>query len=285
MKIGVFGTGLMGNPLAERLFRNGFDVEVYNRSFEKTENLRAMGIKAYQKAEDLLHAADVYVSMLADSNANEEVFLSGKETFLKGKTLIQMSTVATEENKYLNEKIRLAGGRFLEAPVLGSIPQVKAGELIIMVGGDKILFEKFREFFDVLSSKTVYVGEVGKASALKLALNQLIASLTAAFSTSLALVLEHGVDVDVFMEILRNSALYAPTYDKKLKRMLERNFENPNFPLKHLLKDIDLILRELGKTGINTDLVESVKRIVKRGLEMNLHEKDYSSLYNSVHEK
>jgi len=285
MKIGVFGTGLMGNPLAERLFRNGFDVEVYNRSFEKTENLRAMGIKAYQKAEDLLHAADVYVSMLADSNANEEVFLSGKETFLKGKTLIQMSTVATEENKYLNEKIRLAGGRFLEAPVLGSIPQVKAGELIIMVGGDKILFEKFREFFDVLSSKTVYVGEVGKASALKLALNQLIASLTAAFSTSLALVLEHGVDVDVFMEILRNSALYAPTYDKKLKRMLERNFENPNFPLKHLLKDVDLILRELEKTGINTDLVESVKRIVKRGLEMNLHEKDYSSLYNSVHEK
>jgi 3-hydroxyisobutyrate dehydrogenase len=285
MKIGVFGTGLMGNPLAERLFRNGFDVEVYNRSFEKTENLRAMGIKAYQKAEDLLHAADVYVSMLADFNANEEVFLSGKETFLKGKTLIQMSTVATEENKYLNEKIRLAGGEFLEAPVLGSIPQVKTGELIIMVGGDKILFEKFREFFDVLSSKTVYVGEVGKASALKLALNQLIASLTAAFSTSLALVLEHGVDVDVFMEILRNSALYAPTYDKKLKRMLERNFENPNFPLKHLLKDVDLILRELEKTGINTDLVESVKRIVKRGLEMNLHEKDYSSLYNSVHEK
>lgn len=52
------------------------------------------------------------------------------------------------------------------------------------------------------------------------------------FSTSLGLLQRNGADIDKFMDILRGSALYAPTFDKKLQRMLDRDYANPNFPTK-----------------------------------------------------
>jgi 3-hydroxyisobutyrate dehydrogenase len=127
------------------------------------------------------------------------------------------------------------------------------------------------------------MGNVGKATAAKLAVNQLIASLTSAFAMSLGYLRESGVNVNRFMEILRNSALYAPTFDKKLKRMLTRNFNNPNFPVKHLLKDVDLMLTEFAKKGINIDTLEGVKKILLKNLDRNEAEMDYSALYNAVH--
>ncbi len=282
-KIGLFGTGLMGYPMAERLFKLGYDVSVYNRTFAKTEGLQKSGIKAYEQPKDLIVNSDYLISILSDFTAIKQTLLSESENLFKGKTLIQMSTISVEESLEVFKKVKENGGRFLEAPVLGSIPQVKEGTLIIMCGGDEKLFEEIKPLLGILGEKVFYAGSVGKASALKLSLNQLIASLTAAFSTSLGLVREHGVDVNLFMDILRDSALYAPTFDKKLNRMLERNFDNPNFPLKHLLKDVKLILNETEKAGIKNDIVDSVKKIVERGLAMGLDNKDYSSLYNAVH--
>lgn len=123
---------------------------------------------------------------------------------------------------------------------------------------------------------------MGKASALKLALNQLIASLTASFSLSLGLVLHAGVDPDIFMRVLRNSALYAPTFDKKLDNMKNRNFIPPNFPVKHLLKDVDLILNSSSKAGLNTAQLEGARKILVDAIEKGLKEEDYSALYNAV---
>ncbi len=282
-KIGFFGTGLMGYPMAERLFRLGYNIEVYNRTYEKTGGLQKLGIKAHSNPAELISEAEIIISMLADFNAIRQTLLNENAKLFNGKTLLQMSTVGVKENIEIEKTVRENGGRFLEAPVLGSIPQVKEGTLIIMTGGEKELHEELKPLLDDLGEKVVYAGGTGKAAAMKLSLNQLIASLTAAFSTSLGLVREHGVDVDLFMDILRNSALYAPTFDKKLNRMLERNFENPNFPLKHLLKDVNLILNETGQAGIKSEVVQSVKEIVQRGLAMGLDEEDYSSLYNAVH--
>ena len=95
------------------------------------------------------------------------------------------------------------------------------------------------------------MGGVGAGAATKLAMNQLIGSLTVGFSTSLALLRKNGVDCETdsrFMSILRDSALYAPTFDKKLQRMLDRDYANPNFPTKHLLKDIKLFT-QVGMEG------------------------------------
>jgi 3-hydroxyisobutyrate dehydrogenase len=110
----------------------------------------------------------------------------------------------------------------------------------------------------------------------------LIASLSTAFALSLGFVQRQGIDVEVFMQILRNSALYAPTFDKKLQRMCDRNYSNPNFPTKHLLKDTDLFITEAQSTGLNISSIEGVRKILEVAVNKGLAEDDYSSLFSAI---
>jgi 3-hydroxyisobutyrate dehydrogenase len=158
-----------------------------------------------------------------------------------------------------------------------------AGELFVLVGGTEYQYNKWKSIFKVFSNKITYIGEIGKASAMKLALNQLIASETVTFSMSLGYLRKKNLNINTFMDILRESSLYAPTFDKKLNRMLERNFDNPNFPIKHLLKDIDLILAEFGESEIDTSSLKGVRKVLIKSIQNGLSEKDYSALYNTIH--
>ena len=117
---------------------------------------------------------------------------------------------------------------------------------------------------------------------MKLALNQLIAGLTSTFALSLSFVQQQGVDVEQFMNVVRQSALYAPTFDKKLDRMCDRNFENPNFPTKHLLKDTNLFLNQAAELGLNTKSLEGIKQIIEQAIAIGLAEKDYSAIYSAI---
>ncbi len=282
MKIGLIGTGLMGKPMGLRLLENGFNLSVYNRTKQKTVTLAEKGARVFESPAELIDDTDTVILMLAHYEAIKEVLFSGEVGFA-GKTIIQMSTISPEESKELKEKIEKAGGGYLEAPVLGSIPQAIKGELIIMVGSTIPQFKSFNNLFDVLGNKVLHAGEVPKAAALKLALNQLIITETAAFSMSLGYVRRTNVDVNIFMDILRGSALYAPTFDKKLERYLNRNFENPNFPVKHLLKDLNLISKDFYKNNINNLILEAEKPILQKAIEKGLGDKDYSAMYNIIH--
>ncbi len=283
MKVAFLGTGLMGRPMAERLLQAGYRLHVYNRTPEKALPLEEKGARLWPLPEQAVREAEMIVLMLSDFAAIEAVLL--REELLKqlaGKTVIQMGTILPEESRRLQEIVLERGGNYLEAPVLGSIPQAKSGELIVMVGGDEALFQRWRKLLACFGSEVHLVGEVGKAATLKLALNQLIASLTAAFSLSLGMVLRSGVEVELFMSILRNSALYAPTFDKKLPRMLKRDFDRPNFPTKHLFKDVKLVEETARRLGLETAGVEGVRHIIEKALQMGWSETDYSSLYNAV---
>jgi 3-hydroxyisobutyrate dehydrogenase len=110
----------------------------------------------------------------------------------------------------------------------------------------------------------------------------LIGSLTAAFAASLALVQREGIAVETFLQILRPSALYAPTFDKKLQRMLDRDFDRPNFPTKHLLKDLDLFAQAAGAQGIDTAPVQAVRAVVERAIALGLGNTDYSALFAAI---
>ncbi len=285
MKIGFFGTGLMGEPMAKRLLDAYGSLGVFNRTKEKTKKLSEAGAIVFDNAESLVDYSDVIICMLSEIDAIVNVFLGIPKDSYKGKTFINMSTIAPAESLNLAEFFTDAGCEFIEAPVLGSIPQVVAGELIIMVSSPEKSFEQYSEIFNHLGKKVVFMGDYSKASAIKLALNQLIATLTTAFSMSLGFVRESNVDVDIFMDILRNSALYAPTFDKKLDRMLNWDFSNPNFPLKHLLKDVHLMIDSFMKKDINVDTLFGVESVIRAGLEEGHSDEDYSSLYAAVHKK
>lgn len=285
MKISFIGTGLMGNPLAEKLIETGHKISVYNRTIEKTENLRNLGSVVFSNSQEAIENSDTVFFMVSEGKVvNSILFPEKKKLNLNGKIIIQMCTIAPKESIELADKVIKAGGNFIEAPVLGSIQQVKEGSLFVLLAGDNNIIEGNKSLlkqFDEL----IYIGSYGKAAALKLALNQLIASLTSAFSISLGIVLKENIDVDLFMNILRRSALYAPTFDKKLTNMLTRNFEPANFPTKHLLKDVNLILDEADSLNLEASNLAGVKKIIEQAIKLGLAEKDYSSIYNAINKE
>ncbi len=277
-KIGFIGTGLMGLPMAERLIAAGHSVIAYNRTAAKLESLTGAAIAV--SPESAIAQSESVILMLTHAAAIRAML--SDHTALRDRTIIQMSTIAPDESKAIRDYVVSAGGSYLEAPVLGSIPEARSGKLLVMVGAEPQQFEQFRSLLQTFGENPILLGSVGSAATVKLALNQLIGSLTSAFAASLGLVLRQNVDAEAFMQILRQSAVYAPTFDKKLQRMLDREFENPNFQTKHLQKDIDLFIEAGKSSNLNVAAVEGVKQILNTAIAQNLADLDYAALFSIV---
>lgn len=283
MKVALIGTGLMGRPMAERILAAGYPLVAFNRTRAKAEPLVSLGAELAASAKRAMDSAECAILMLTDAAAIKEVFFPPNErTDLRGRTLIQMGTISPKESIELSREVDRSGGDYLEAPVLGSTPEASTGNLAIMVGGSEEQFARWRGLLQCLGPQPVIIGEVGKASALKLALNQIIASLTCGFALSLGFVQRHGIDVDLFMEILRQSALYAPAFDKKLNRMLGRDYANPNFPSKHLFKDLELFRSEAQTVNLELSTIQGILRLLKLSLEKGFADGDYSALFEAA---
>lgn len=273
----------MGKPLAQRLLSAQLPVVVYNRTQSKLEALREAGAMVADAPEEAIASSDCIILMLSDAAAIEQVLFSeNAKQQLKNRTVIQMGTISPSQSQELQKQVVAAGGEYLEAPVLGSIPEAEAGKLIVMVGATEAQFQKWSNLLQNFGSDPRLIGPVGTAAAIKLALNQLISSLTTAFALSLGFVQNQGVEVESFMEILRQSAIYAPTFDKKLQRMLERNYANPNFPTKHLLKDTNLFLDAAKLVNLNASSLSGVREILEIAQQMGLSNEDYSSLFEAI---
>ena len=193
-----------------------------------------------------------------------------------------MGTIGSRESLAIQREVEQYGGTYCEAPVLGSLAEAKVGTLFVMVGATVELFTQLTPLFSSLGREPRLIGPVGRAAALKLALNHLIAAETSAFALSLGLIQRSGVSVDTFMAILRESALFAPTFDKKLPRLLKRDYHQPNFSTRHLLKDVLLCLNEAAGCGLATNTLEGLRSILEGTIAQGLGELDYSALYERI---
>ena len=239
----------------------------------------ALGAQVATTPAQALEHADVAILMLAHAEAIGKTLLAAETApFLSGKTVVQMGTIGPEESKTLAAEIASHGGRYLEAPVLGSVPQAEAGKLEVMAGGEKALFEELLPVFRCFGPNPRWIGPVGAAATLKLALNHLIAAQAAAFATSLALVQKAHVPLELFLEILRPSAFYAPTFERKLPVMLDPLHAKVNFPAKHMLKDVRLIRTTAEALGINPTLVASLEALFAATENAGLADADYAAV-------
>ncbi|HIK03636.1 MAG TPA: NAD(P)-dependent oxidoreductase [Trichormus sp. M33_DOE_039] len=283
MKVAFLGTGLMGLPMAQRLLAADIEVIAYNRTPEKLAPLQAAGAEIVTHPRYAIREAECVILMLTNAAAIYHVLLSDTSwRTLAGRTIIQMGTITPTQSQEIRDSVVGGGGEYMEAPVLGSIPEAKAGTLTVMVGAHPQQYERHLDLLKNFGSDPVLIGPVGTASGLKLALNQLIGSLTTSFALSLAFVQRQGIDVEKFMQVLRDSALYAPTFDKKLQRMLDGNYSNPNFPTKHLLKDTDLFISEAQSLGLDLSSIENVQKILQTAMKMSFADYDYSALFTVI---
>jgi 3-hydroxyisobutyrate dehydrogenase len=283
MRVAFIGTGLMGHPMAERVLAGGHELIAYNRTREKAEALARKGARIAGSAREAIEVGECTIFMVRDGSVVRELLSDeGFIPSLGGRTVIQMSTIGPAESIRLMEDVRGAAGDYLEAPVLGSVPQAEEGKLLVMVGGNAEQLGHWGDLLRCFGPDPRLVGPVGHAATLKLAMNQLIASLAASFSLSLGMVRRKGIEVDLFMDILRKSAFYAPTFDRKLPQMLSRDFSNANFPAALLLKDLDLARAEADGLGLDTAALDGVRDVVKETVEDGKGREDYAALYATI---
>jgi 3-hydroxyisobutyrate dehydrogenase len=276
----------MGRAFVERFLSQGHTVSVFNRTREAVKDLEESGVSVCDSVDELVDSSDIVILMVSNADAIRGVLSldqpAEQAPALEGKIVLQMATISPGQSIAIEDAVTSRGGRYLEAPVLGSLPEARAGSLIVMAGGPQAVFEEALPVLQVLGSAPRYIGQTGSAAALKLAMNQLIAALTAGFSLSLGYARKHGVDTDLFMDTVRESALYAKTYDKKLDKYLSRDFGKANFSTRHLLKDIRLFIDDARAAGLNTAALEGIEQITRQTVEEGYDVMDYSSIYQAI---
>jgi 3-hydroxyisobutyrate dehydrogenase len=284
MDIALIGLGKMGAAMAGRLIEAGHGLTVFNRTKEKTAPIAGLGARVAASPGEAIGAAPATILMLPDAAAIREVLFPAAGPFpdLSGRTIIQMGTIAPEQSRELERDVEAAGGAYLEAPVLGGPPDAAKGRMHVLVGATPERFEQWRPVLSVLAAAPLHVGPVGRAAAFKLALNQILGAEVMAFAYSLALVLRSGIGLDQFMDVLRTSSLYAPQFEKKLDKMLRREFLPATFTARHLDKDLRLALAEGRRLGLDTSAVEGLAGLILKTVERGSQDEDYSVIYEII---
>ena len=275
--VAVLGTGLLGTAIATRLLAQGLNVNIWNRDPSRIVSLVEKGAIAISDLRRAAEGQRVLILVLRDGSSTASVI--DTVGALQGSTVIPMGTMGVEESRKLATHVADQGGQYLEAPVLGSKPQALNGSLLVMAGGEAQVFEAQQPLLSHLCQEPLLVGPVGSGAATKLALNQLIASLTHSFSLSLQLIQRAGVPVETFMAILRPSALYAPPFDKKLQRMLDHTYADPNFSTALLRKDLRLFLEEATTAGLQDQGLSGLLSLLEQAEGTDLDEQDYCALH------
>jgi 3-hydroxyisobutyrate dehydrogenase len=287
-KIAFIGTGLMGEAMAHRLLDAGFELTVYNRTVSKTDALRRKGATVAKTPRAALQQVDIVIQMLNDYTAIQDVFFNPQDPDAhidswQNKTFILMNTVTPDESRLIGRQIEDAGGEYLEAPVMGSIPHVKAGDLKILVAGTEEQFQRWDGLLAIFGKQRHFIGETGQAAALKLALNQLAFSQTAMLAMSLGFLRQSDVDIQKFLGILRESALYWPGLERKYKVFMDRDYSFLRFPMKVMRKDLDLMIRQFTGKGIDTAPLDGLMQVLEKGIENGLEQTDGLSVYDIFH--
>ena len=280
--VALLGSGLLGEAIGRRLLDQSVELKVWNRTPERCQTLIQEGAQAVPDLSSLAEGCSTVITVLRDGPVTHAVVRELGD--LRGGCLMPMGTMGITEIRDLADQVQHQNGHCLEAPVLGSKPQALKGELLVMAGGEPVLFDRQRLLLEHLSQEPMLVGPIGSGAATKLALNQLIASLTHAFSLSLRLVQQAGVPVETFMAILRPSALYAPSFDKKLQRMLDGHYGDPNFSTAMLRKDLHLFLEEATAAGLQIQGLQGLDTLLEQSSGSPLDDLDYCALHELTQE-
>lgn len=296
LEIAFIGLGLMGYPMVENLAKSPSPqckIHVWNRTLSKASDLQSkyphhIIVESIPK-QAISNSVHYILISLFDYQAIEQTLLQEDILpLLRGKTIIQTSTIGVEESLKMSKLIEQHGGAFVECPVLGTNTVAAAGKLQLLFGCTPSQFEQIKSvhLMDTLGT-SFYIGQVSKALQIKLTFNLMVGSLTGVLANALGLLKQNDLPVETFMEILKGSAFYFKYVDVKLPRMLERNYEDPNFSTSGLLKDFQLIEQLAQQSGVYQGLIHSVVELCeKRVKESETHGKeDFASVYEVMNPK
>jgi 3-hydroxyisobutyrate dehydrogenase len=252
-QVAVLGTGIMGSAMARNLIKAGLRTTVWDRSAAATSELAAAGARVAASAPDAARDAQVVITMLPTADVVESVVFEGgaAEAFGPGSVWAQMGTIGAEATIRFSERLRQLqpGVLYVDAPVSGSKGPAESGQLLILASGPAEAQPVVRPAFEAVGRKTVWLGEAGQGSKLKIVVNAYMSVLIEGVAEALELAGQLGVDPAKLDEAIQGGPLDAPIADAKLHKMETGDYA-PEFPLQWALKDVDLALEAAGNTGL-----------------------------------
>jgi 3-hydroxyisobutyrate dehydrogenase-like beta-hydroxyacid dehydrogenase len=242
-KIGFVGLGHMGGNMAARFLAAGYTVYGESRDRGDADQLVHEGLQWGSTPREVVEATDLLITSLPNDDVLESV-ASGRDGILAGitgpKVWIDMSTVSPRASRELAERVRAVGAAMLDAPVSGSVPQVQAGTLTIMVGGDEQAYTRVEPILRELGTPT-HIGENGQGLVLKLAINISLAVQMLAFAEGLVLAERSGVDRKLAVEVMTGSPIGSPMLKARAELVLDLPDE-AWFDVTLMQKDVALAL-------------------------------------------
>ena len=286
-RLGFIGMGGMGSRMAGRLLAAGYDLTIYNRARERTKLLEQRGARVAGTPAELALGVDIVLSSVADNAAVENV-MSGSDGALAaarpGTIFIEMSTVSPAVSRRLHEAGRRNGLSVLDAPVSGTTSVAEQGQLIIFVGGDQAVYDRYKPILDVLGKTSFYMGSAGSGATMKLCANTMLGLGMEALAEAVTLGLKAGLRRERLLEVLGGTAVVSPSQRSKLENVLKGEYP-PAFPLRLMHKDFRLILdaaEDLSAAMPITAAAEQVYAVEVARQSAAGHDEDFSSVVRAM---
>lgn len=261
--VGVVGLGLLGYAVASRLLKAGHQVVGFDVLPDKVNAVTALGGKAADSAAAVARAAEAVCAILPSLATVEQAILGAQGIAAgarPGQVIIQISTVSPALSEHLARALADRGLGFLDCPISGTSAQVARGEGIVMVGGERALYERWRPVLEAILPKALYVGAAGQATLLKLVANLLIGLHSAAAAEALSLARAGGLDPSLALEVLTVSAATSRMLEVRGPLIVRGEFA-AQMKLELFMKDLHLIQDAARAAGTPIPLTDLAERL------------------------
>mgnify|MGYP001591491258 FL=1 len=285
-KIGVVGTGMLGEAVGLHLLDVGYEVTIFNRTKEKMKKLKEKGASIAESPKQVAENSDLVITIVKDADAVKEVIF-GNSGIIFGKhdgmCIADMSTVNPNSTREISKQVIEDGIDYLEIPVMGGPNVAIDGKLVMMASGKKEVFEKFKTVFDSIAEQSFYLGGTGTAHSIKLAMNLQIAMLALSLSEGITLTKKAGFDPEIFLKILNSTYFKTGMSEGKAHQMISESIE-PTFTLANLKKDLDTINDAADSFNAELPMAKIARKIYADATEAGFGDIDYTGIISYIKE-
>lgn len=282
--VAIVGLGLMGEVYAQRLINAGIPVTGFDIDTARRARLKQIGGTPVETVAALARGSRCILVAVFNTDQVEDVVENHLLPSLgdgSGKIVICMSTVDPDRVSALAERVIPRGIRYLDVPVSGTSDQVRRGDGVALIGGDKATADAVKPIFDVLFARSFHVGKIGDGGRAKLAVNLILGLNRLALAEGLVFAEKLGLDPAAFLEVAKGSASYSQVMETKGLKMVRGDF-SPEGRVKQTLKDCHLMLDQAAAVGQKLSVLAVHADVLEACARAGEAELDNSAIINEV---
>ena len=267
----------MGYPMARNLLRAGHEVALWSHSAAKARELAAAEKgRLCATLKEVAENADVIFLIVGNTAMSREAIL-GKDGIVegarRGTAVADASTISPSVSREIGRALAAKGVDYLDAPCTGSKPGAEGGTLTFMIGGDRQVYERVLPYLEVMGKRFYYCGGPGMGLHAKLSQNLILSNLLQGFNEGMVLAAKAGVDLEMMLDILNNSAAKSGLVSAKAPLVLRRAFD-PAFSVKWMHKDIGLMLDSANELHVPVPLTALTHQMFQASIAKGDGEED-----------